>query len=328
MRQLRVELTRLRSRRAVVLLLLAATLVTALLAAGVIWDNRPVTDTQLASAQAQATAAASEQDVRRDLNTCHHDPQAFFGPGGRAEACDQQLMPRTEDYLDRVPLHVGDVRNGRGLALMLLLAAFALIAGTTFAGADWANGSMSTQLLFVPQRTKVWLAKAAAITLGTALVAAVLLGAFWTTISLVSFDRGAPIGQAVAVEVRWQVLRAVVLAAGAGLGGYALTMALRHTVAAVGVLFAYAVGGEALVSVIPLHRVGAWSLGNNVMAWLRNGTRVFDDRLACAPSLSVCDRHYVVSVGHGAAYLTVLLAVTLLVSWLTFRHRDTPRPWA
>ena len=54
-----------------------------------------------------------------------------------------------------------------------------IIVGTTFAGADWSSGSMSNQLLFEPRRPKVWLAKGAAVLVGTLVASAVILTAFW-----------------------------------------------------------------------------------------------------------------------------------------------------
>ena len=324
MRLVRVELGRFLSRRAVALLLLVAALVTLLLAAGVVWDSRPVSGTQLAGAQAQAATAAADRDVRHEIDTCRQHPRAFFGPGARPRQCDRQLLPRVEDYLPRVPLDVADVRNGRGLVLTIALVVLAIVAGTTYAGGDWATGSMTQQLLAVPRRGKVWLAKAAAVTLGTALAVGLLLGGFWLVVTLVAIGRGAPIGDPVAELVRWQVARGVALAAAGGLGGFALTMLLRHTVGTIALLFAYTVGGEALGSVAPFDEVGRWSLGSNVMAWLRDGTRVFDDSIVCRSSVAVCDQHYRVGLAHGATYLGLLLAVALLVSWLSFRHRDLP----
>ncbi|MGZ4493574.1 MAG: hypothetical protein ACXVWU_02635 [Nocardioides sp.] len=324
MRLLRAEVGRLLSRRPVALLLLAGILLTVLLAAGVLWDSRPVGADQLASARAQAATAAADHGLRRELATCHRDPRTFLGPGAHARQCDSELLPHTEDYLPRVPLDVADVRHGRGLVLMLAVAVLAVLAGTTYAGGDWATGSMSQQLLYVPRRSTAWRAKAAAVTLGTAVAAGLLLGGFWLVVSLVAAHRGAPLGDAVALDVRWQVLRGVTLAAAGGLGGFALTMLLRHTVGAVALLFAYAVGGEALVTFLPVDRAGRWSLGSNVMAWLRDGTRVFDDTLGCRSSVRVCDRHYGVSLAHGVTYLGALLAVTVLVSWLSFRRRDLP----
>jgi hypothetical protein len=92
----------------------------------------------------------------------------------------------------------------------------------------------------------------------------------------------------------------------------------------VAVLFAYAAAGEAVVVSLPVQRASDWSLANNVLAWVRDGTRVFDDDIRCAPSLEVCDQSYQLGLGQGAAYLGVLLLVTLFVSVLAFRRRDVP----
>ena len=324
MRQLRVELTRFRSRRAILLMLLAGALLTVLFAGTAVWDSRPVTASQLTDARNQAAEAAADPDLRAELATCRTHPQQYFGAQATAAQCDRALTPQMQKYLPRQPLPLAQVRHGRAITLMLLLSALAIIAGATFAGGDWASGSMGNQLLFEPRRTKVWLAKALAVTLGTLAATAVLVAGFWLALTLTASARGLPLSATVQEQIRWLSLRGVLLAGFAGLGGYALTMLLRHTVGAVALLFAYAVGGEALVAVIPGDRVGRWSLGNNVVAWLRDGARVFDDSIVCGPSLNVCDQHYRLALGHGAVYLGTLLVVTLALSWLTFRRRDVP----
>ena len=56
---------------------------------------------------------------------------------------------------------------------MIVLAILMMLAGTTFAGHDWASGSVSNQLLFEPRRPLVWAAKAAVVTALAGLFAAV-----------------------------------------------------------------------------------------------------------------------------------------------------------
>ncbi len=322
MRLLRVELSRFVSRRAVALLLLLAAALTVLVTVTTVWHTRPVSAQELASARAQVREQVAQPGFQRDLRTCRESPGEFFGPGATAQDCVESLTPTTTSYLSRSPLSLDAERDSNGLAVAVLVVALMIIVGATFAGADWATGSMSNQLLFEPRRGHVWLAKAAAVTLGCLVSAAVLVTAFWLTLYVVAQSRGYAPGATVLQHVAAGGARAVLLAGAAGLGGYALSMLLRSTVAALALLFAYAVVGEALVPLLPVDRSSTWSLGNNVFAWLRDGVRVFDPGIACGPGQPGCSQQVGVSLLHGASYLGVLLGLTLLVSVLFFRRRD------
>ncbi len=324
MRQLRVELSRYFSRRAIVLLLVAAGLLTVLVTGTTVSDTRPVSAREQAAARAQVQEQLDSPQFERDLASCEQNPEQFFGPGAGKGDCEAQLTPTPQQFLSREPLSLDRQRESGGLALVVILAALMIIAGTTFAGGDWATGSMSNQLIFQPRRLRVWTAKAVGVTLASATVSAVLLAVFWVTLLLVAQSRGIQTPVSVQREVVWMVARGVTLAALVGLGGYALTMLLRSTVGTLALLFAYAAGGEALLALSPVPRSGMWSLTNNVFAWIRDGVRVFDGTVVCSTREPLCDQTYTVSLAHGSVYLGTLLVATLVVSTLAFRRRDVP----
>lgn len=199
-----------------------------------------------------------------------------------------------------------------------------IIAGTTFAGADWATGSLSNQLIFEPRRLKVWTAKALAAFLGCLLTAAVLVAGFWLALYLVAESRGIPTGAAVQEQIRWMAARGVLLAGVGALGGFALTMLLRHTVGTLAVLFAYAAGGEALLALLPIDRAARFSPSTNVFAWIRDGVQVYDENIVCPPGGASCAQTFVVSLAHGAVYLGILVVLAMLLSAVSFRRRDIP----
>ena len=118
MRLVRVELSRFRSRRAVALLLVAAALLTALIAGATLWNTRPITPSELASARAQVAAQLSSPEFARELKSCRTDPEQYLGPDADASGCEQALTPMPESYLDRSPLSPGGAarleRPGRG----------------------------------------------------------------------------------------------------------------------------------------------------------------------------------------------------------------------
>jgi hypothetical protein len=323
MRLLRVELTRFFSRRAIVLLILAAALLTALVAGTTLWNTRPVSAHDMAQARAQVQEALASPDYQRELSNCEKNPTDYFGPGADASDCQDSLAPQPQNYLNRGVLSLDQERTSSGLAVIVLVTALMILAGTTFAGADWGSASMRNQLLFEPRRVRVWAVKAVAVLLGCLVVAAVVVGVFWLVLSSVAHSRGLTSDPGTSAALWWTALRGTLLAGVAGLGGYALTMLMRNTVATVAVLFAYAAGGEALLALLPLDRPSRFSPATNVFAWVRDGVKVFDPSVVCGPG-QPCEEAYQVSLAHGAAYLLVLLVLALLLSAISFRRRDIP----
>lgn len=324
MRLLRVELDRFRSRRAVVLIVVAAALLAALIAGTTAWNTRPFSDAERADAQAQADRDAGQPWVKQEIRRCEKQPQRYGGPGTTAADCTAMITPSAENYLWRSPLSLEQEVDNSGPAIAVLVAALMVVAGTTFAGADWASGSMSNQLLFEPRRSRVWLAKGGAIFLGAAVAAAVIMAAFWTALYLVAQSRDIVTGATVQESIRALTGRAALLAGFGALGGYALTMLLRHTVGTLGLLFAYVAGGETLIALLPIEGIGRWSLGNNVLAWLNDGYEYWDNSLSCPGGGYECEKTVVLSLHEAAAYLGPLLLVALLASVWMFRRRDIP----
>jgi ABC-2 type transport system permease protein len=324
MRLLKVELDRFRSRRAIVLILVAATLLTGLIAGSTAWETRPFSDAEVAAAQAQADREAKQPWVRQEIRRCEKHPERYGSPATTAEDCAAMVTPSPENFLWRPTLNLEEQLRNSGTGVAILLAALMVVAGTSFAGADWASGSMSNQLLFEPRRGRVWVAKGAAIALGAGIAAAALLAAFWAALYLVAESRGISTGATVQESIRAMTGRAAVLAGVGALGGYALTMLLRHTVGTLGLLFAYVAGGEAIIALLPVEGIGRWSLGNNILAWLDNGYTYWDNSLSCPGGGFECDKQVLMTLGESVTYLGPLLLVALLVSVWSFRRRDIP----
>ncbi len=320
MRLLLVELGRFRSRRGIVVVLLLATLVSALLVLSATWSTRPVDAADRAAAE-QSLAQETEA-MQSELARCERRPELYLGDGGTAADC-RQMMPTLDWFLSRPQLDLRAELDNRGILLVGLLVAAAIVVGATFSGADWATGSMSNQLLFVPRRTKVWAAKATAVVLGTTVVAALVLALFWAVLHVVADARSIVVSAETTRLVLEQSGRGLGLVAAAALGGFALTMLLRHTVATLGLLFAYAVVGEGLAASLPIARMSQWSLPNNILAWVQDGTRVYDESI-CDFGQGGCDPFYSLSLPHAATYLGLLLLLAVTVSVASFRRRDVP----
>lgn len=318
---LRVELARYRSRRIIALLLLLAALLAALVAVKSAWDTRPITTQEAATARANAEMVPESGEVEQQLTSCLANPERYLGPGFTAQDCRDNFTGSPGNYLPRKPLDLTGTLKGNGLGVALAVAGLLVIAASTFAGSDWASGSMVTQLLFEPRRSRVWVAKALAVTVASGLVALVTIGGFWLAMYLVAVDRDVPHGSAVMSDVGWHVLRAVLFATGAALGAYALTMLFRHSVATLSLLFVYSVGGEILTFLVPVDNVGRWTLGNNVYGWLETRMEFFDPTSRCA-RLGDCDGLQHISHLQGGLYLLGLLVLVVALSWLLFRRRD------
>lgn len=316
----RVELARFGTRRVIALLVLLAALAAALIAAKTAWDTRPLTRSEVATAQLQADLEADRADIKADLARCLDDPAQYLGPGATTQQCHDSLVPAAKSYYPREPLDLAGTLKGNGLGVALLVSGILLIAGATFAGGDWASGAIITQLIFEPRRLRLWVAKAIAVTIGTGVVAAVVLGGFWAAAYAVASARDLTPSGAVTTDIVWQLARAVALAAGGALGAFALTMLFRSTAATLGLLFVYAVGGELLVTLLPFDGAARWSLGNNVFGWLEKHREFYDPTTGCL-GLTDCGPEH---LGHLAAglYLLCLLAVAVALSLWAFRRHD------
>lgn len=166
--QLRVEVTRLRWRRAVLLLLVAAVVLPALLLAGTAWGSRPMSE-------AEVDALLADRYAQREVTRCERRPEAYLEIGTDDPGPCRELIAGW--YGGRQPLSVQNELGDGLLAASTLVLLLLVLAGTTFVGHDWNTGSMSNQLLFEPRRGRVWATKAAALVLVAGLLGTAVLAA-------------------------------------------------------------------------------------------------------------------------------------------------------
>jgi hypothetical protein len=244
MRLLRVELIRLFSRRACVVLLVVGALGAGLVTFAFVDNHSPPTATEVDFATRMAEREANARYVVREITRCEAGKGRY-----RPNFNCQKLRPTAENFMHSPKMTLtGQESAELTLPIVFLLAVMALLVGATYIGGDWSAGTVSTLLLFESRRGRVWLAKASALFAGTAVLGAVVLGA--------------ALAVAVAFGERWEVLtatdglagdltmatlRAAVLVGLAALSGFAVVMALRFTAAALGVVLAYTLVGEALL---------------------------------------------------------------------------------
>ena len=320
-RLIQVELTRFLTRRAIVALMLLGVVMTGALAFKTAWDTRPPSDQEMATAQAQANLAADDPTTAATMSECLADPVAVLGPNSTKTDCRERLLPSAESLLKRAPLSLPQALDDEGGRLAAFLIGLMVIAGATFAGADWGSGSMTNQVIFEPRRLRLWTAKAIAASLSAAAWMLVLVSGFWLTLFLVSEARDIAIADPELSLIGWHVVRAVVLAAGAAVGAYALTMFFRHTVAALALLFMYAAGSELLVSLLPVQGIARWTIGNNVFGFLKPDFTYLDPSGKCA-AYQECNPVNELDILPAGLFLLALLVVAVVVSIISFRRRD------
>ncbi|GAW49647.1 MULTISPECIES: ABC transporter permease subunit [unclassified Nocardioides] len=320
-RLLLVELTRLRWRRAVLVLLIAAVVLPAVIALARIWSTRPVSESEI-----QSVIDSNAQQISQCVD---HPRRMGLPPGSTEQQCTDQIVSW---YTGREKLSLARERTGgAGMGVVAVLTAILLVAATTFVGHDWASGSMSNQLLFEPRRGRIWTAKALAVTLVSLLTAAVVSTAYWLSMWMTMKVRDLPIVDGSLTDSLAYGLRGAGFAAAAALGGYALTMLFRSTVATIGVLFVVSIAGGLLIALLGLSE--HWQPQKNVAAIVKNGTTYYVDvpqscysrpRSSEPEPDSECDERRDLSAWGGVGYYGVALVVVMGASVVSFRRRDVP----
>ena len=321
----RAELTRYIARRGIALLMIAGFVVMIVLAARTAWETRPPSASERATAAANATFAAHDSQVLAQITACQKHPARYLGPGSQASECSRALTPTAESLLPRSPLSLRHELTTSGPQVAVLLAAAIVIAGATFAGADWQTGAMRTQMIARRRRSVLWLSKAAAVVVWSALYGAAGYGLYWLILGSVAQSRDITgIGGLTSANVQHILAmggRAVVLTAAAGLGAFALTMLLRHTVATLGLLFAYAAGGEVLLALLPVTGATRWSVGVNLFGWLQSNFHYTEQSLRCR-SIETCGKSHALSHLDAGLLLGGLLVIAVVASMVSFSKRD------
>lgn len=331
LRLVRVELSRLLHRRAILLILAAAVVVPLVIAVAVSLDTRPASDAEIADAKAQVQRDIEEGSYQESIDACVESPADWgidtsLGAEEIEKQCRESNEPQLEWYLYSPELNLAEQRDdGSGLAVALILGIAMMLLGTTFTGHDWSSGSVSNQLLFEPRRVRVWLAKALVVTGSALLVAAAVISAYWLGLNAVASSRDLPSGGGVLLDCLQMGWRAAVVAALAALAGFALTMLFRSTVATLGILFGVALAGGVLLGVLGFE--GRWNPALNVAAVITDGTTYYAEA-PCPPEEGITDSYCTVekeiSFAQGAGFLGTAIVATSAVSLLWFRRRDVP----
>jgi hypothetical protein len=171
------------------------------------------------------------------------EPGAFLVPPGASDvqnpddplAGTETFTFSTSDTRMNVGKDLKDVLEGTGVAMVFV----AIMLGASFVGAEFNVGSLTTQLLYEPRRTRVHVSKAAAVAVGTGLVSLLVSGLIAASMYVGSELKG--VVECVDGAFWWDRLgdglRVAAAAALAGVMAYSVTLVTKRTSAAIVVFF-------------------------------------------------------------------------------------------
>ncbi|WP_232677050.1 ABC transporter permease subunit [Nocardioides sp. R-C-SC26] len=328
-RLLVVELNRLRWRRAIVVLLLAAAVIPLLLVGErYLTTSKPTAeDYAVAQQNFESELAYSERESAK----CERKPERYdIDPSADdlAQRCrDIFYFPTSVEeyiYVERIDLAYERLERS-GVAVAAMLGVVMFLIGTTFVGHDWNTGSMSNQLLFETRRLRVWAAKLVAVAAVALLACLVITTSFWLLMDLARHARGFDQGDGVLGDALGQGLRTSAMGAAAAAGGYLFTMLTRSTVFTLGVLFGVSVAGGVLLATVGPSDVGPVDpIINARAAAIGEASYYVEAPCEGDPSGSICFTERTRDGDDGAIYYGVVLAVVGAASVVSFRRRDLP----
>lgn len=327
-RLLRVELTRLLCRRAVLVILAVAVAIPTVIGVATVLNTQRPSAEELAVAEEQLAAEADHPAVQRRYERCLAEPERMLGepvPSDVEAACSQNFLPQLDwfVYWDELSLEQ-EREEGSGLAVVIVLAILMMLVGTTFAGHDWASGSVSNQLLFEPRRPLVWGAKGVVVSGLAGLFTALVVTAYWLLLAAAARSRDIPTGDGLLLDCLQSGWRGAGVAAGAAFAGYALTMLFRSTVAALGVLLAASVAGGIVLAVIGIGSI--WNPGLNIAAVILDGATYWAE-VPCPETDSFggyCTVEKELPIGRALWFLGSGLVLFAAASLTSFHRRDVP----
>jgi ABC-2 type transport system permease protein len=269
-----------------------------------------------------AEQEASQPWVQEEYDRCIEAQKSGDTEQYPADMDCEDVRPQAEWYLDtRTPRFADDAASLAGQA-MGLAAVAALILMVSFVSADWSAGTIGTQLVYEPRRRRVLTAKIIVGALAAAVLAIVLLAVVVLTAWIAASAWGSTAVDWGSLGLRFARLVALVVAAGAV--GVAITAAIRHSVAVLGIVLGYMLLGEALLRSV-WHGAEPWLLTSRVSGWVEKGINLSDwsSCNSAGPMSEPCEatlRH--VSFGGSAAYLAILIAALVSFGYVVFQRRD------
>lgn len=326
MRLVGVELRRVLARRMVAAIVAGGVAAVVLVLVSTWVQARPLTDAQVEQAeQAYAMALEDWEDNGEEMVASCLDAQADEREitGLDVDFGCEQMEPQQEMFFpQRFDLHLTLPGQLAGVAMLLTFLTF--LVGATSTAAEVSTGSLGTWLTFVPRRTAVLASKVAAGTIVAVPQVAGLLALLVAGSWFLHDAQGLADGMTAAVwaDAAWTSARILALGALAGALGAALGLLLRHTAAVLAAVVVYALVVESIVAGM-LPELQPWLLRTNMAAWVQDGTVYWVNECTVTSTGTTCTTaEEIVTLGHGAIYLTVVAVALLALTTLVFRRRD------
>lgn len=321
-RLVRAELLRLRSRKLSWVALGCVLLVVALTQIAVYASVRPLSDAE--RTQAQTSYQQAKADYEQNKDSYAKEAQDCVAQGNPPEVC-QYPEPHLEDFAQRSVSDFPEMANLAVTVSVFVTALALLFLSASLIGAEFSSGSLANWLSFVPERSKVYASKLAALVLVGA-VATAVTGALAIGLSmLMTRIAGAPVSGLGKVDAMGA--RGVLVGVIAVVVGFALAMLSRHTIAAAGTVLGYLFLSFVLTIVMSavssLQRLQRFLPESNALALLNHGhTFTTYTRVATADGADERPVEHVITLGQASVFWAVALAALLAASYLVFRRRD------
>lgn len=323
-----VEINRLRWRRAVQVLVPIALLVPLLLLAVWTFSTEAPDPDDKARAEAQALAEQKQPWVQEELERCL-DPDHGYLPSDMAAeerrgACEEMVYPQPEWYLEYNQMNPRDALTGMAPATAAIAIGILALAAMTYAGADWSSGSISNQLLFNPRRGELFTAKTLAMGVCATIVSAATQALLWAGYSLVAMSRDLGWKADWTTDALVVAGKGVLLAAIVAMGCFALTMLVRHTVGALGIVL-----GVTVVSLLVIHGSGVdglqpLSIGLNSLAIFNPDGVTYETYAWSSGDGRRLYTEHVIGPVQGFVFHGLLWGGVTALAAVAFRRRDVP----
>ena len=326
MRLTKVELRRLYSRRLTFIALFGALAIIGLMLFTTFQQAKPLSGPQLAAQRVQFEQSRADWVANRaqHMADCLKSQTEAQKTNAKANYRCDQMEPKWANWGKPKP-KFADLIQTVLLGGSYLLAFIGFLIGAGFVAAEFSSGSMANWLTFEPRRMRVYFSKLVAAGLGLIPVAvaliALLTGGVWLIVG--HFGSTAGVTAKVWGDSGEMAARSVVLVVAAAVAGAAMGALLRHTAAVIGIAMAYLVlvegiFGRALQSAQP------WMLRLNFDAWIQHGSKYFINTCTTDSQggYNCAGVEKLVSFGHSASYLGLLVALLIGVAAFAFRRRD------
>ena len=327
MRLTKVELRRLFSRRLTTIAVLGALVITGLMLFGAAQQAKPPSSEELAASQAMFKQAQQEWAVSgpQQVQQCLQQQAGMQKTDPKANLTCDQMEPKLENMGGKPLAKFNEMMPDVMSSASYLLAFVGFVVGAGFVAAEFSSGSMGNWLTFEPRRMRVYASKLGAVGLGLVPVTAGLLGLLTAGMWLIIGRYGSTAGTTAKV---WEGLgevagRSLALALAGAVAGAASGVLLRHTAAVLGIAMGYLVLVEGIFGP-SLRGLAPWLVQHNVNAWVRHGATYFTESCSTDKQgqYSCQGIEKLITFGHSAAYLGVLLVFVVGLGAVVFRRRD------